>query len=297
LDTRYLDFEFHRVRVDGRITHVLVSVSDVSSRVELARELQSSQQQAQAQVDTLLGILQIDPNHLSSFLSDSNAAMKMINAVLKEPAREESAFRKKLDTLFRQAHSVKGEAAALGLSSIESRAHLFEDDLKRLREKSDLSGNDFLPLVIKLDDLLTHLQSVSDLVSRLSKFQIPRAEAPTAQGEAPGMRRDQPAGVGAVAHDLEATGPLGSDGGLGSALQQLCERWPPTAARRRGSIAGDSTRSPRITVASSRTFRSRPCATPSYTASRGRRSGRRRESPRRAWCAWTSRAPATAASN
>ncbi len=224
LDTRYLDFEFHRVRVDGRITHVLVSVSDVSSRVELARELQSSQQQAQAQVDTLLGILQIDPTNLASFLSDSNAAMKMINAVLKEPAREESAFRKKLDTLFRQAHSVKGEAAALGLSSIESRAHSFEDDLKRLREKSDLSGNDFLPLVIKLDDLLTHLQSVSDLVSRLSKFQIPRAEAPASQGEGPRARREEPAAAGAAAADFEATGPLGSDGGLASALQQLCER-------------------------------------------------------------------------
>jgi two-component system, chemotaxis family, sensor kinase CheA len=69
-------------------------------------------------------------------------------------------------------HSVKGEAAALGLSSIESRAHSFEDDLKILREKSDLSGNDFLPLVIKLDDLLTHLQSVGDLVSRLARLHV-----------------------------------------------------------------------------------------------------------------------------
>jgi two-component system, chemotaxis family, sensor kinase CheA len=170
--TRYLQFDFHRVRVDGKITHVLVSVSDVSARVDLARELQSSQTQAQAQVDTLLGILHVDPAQLASFLNDSNAAMKMINAVLREPAREESAFRKKLDTLFRQVHSVKGEAAALGLSSIESRAHSFEDDLKNLREKSDLSGNDFLPLVIKLDDLLTHLQSVGDLVSRLARLHV-----------------------------------------------------------------------------------------------------------------------------
>jgi two-component system, chemotaxis family, sensor kinase CheA len=170
LSTRYLQFEFHRVRVDGKITHVLVSVSDVSARVDLARELQASQSQAQAQVDTLLGILHVDPKHLASFLNDSNAAMKMINAVLREPAREETAFRKKLDTLFRQVHSVKGEAAALGLSSIETRAHSFEDDLKQLREKADLSGNDFLPLVIKLDDLLTHLQSVGDLVSRLAQL-------------------------------------------------------------------------------------------------------------------------------
>jgi HPt (histidine-containing phosphotransfer) domain-containing protein/PAS domain-containing protein len=170
VSTRYLQFDFHRVRVDGKITHVLVAVADVSARVDLARELRSSQTQAQAQVDTLLGILHVDPAQLASFLNDSNAAMKMINAVLREPAREESAFRKKLDTLFRQVHSVKGEAAALGLSSIESRAHSFEDDLKNLREKSDLSGNDFLPLVIKLDDLLTHLQSVGDLVSRLARL-------------------------------------------------------------------------------------------------------------------------------
>jgi two-component system, chemotaxis family, sensor kinase CheA len=176
--TRFLQFEFHRVRVDGKITHVLVSVSDVSARVDLARELQSSQSQAQAQVDTLLGILHVDPAQLSAFLNDSNAAMKMINAVLREPAREESAFRKKLDTLFRQVHSVKGEAAALGLSSIESRAHSFEDDLKLLREKADLSGNDFLPLVIKLDDLLTHLQSVGDLVSKLARLHVAAAPSP-----------------------------------------------------------------------------------------------------------------------
>src|SRR5882757_3059185 len=208
-ETRYLQFEFHRVRVDGKITQVLVSVSDVSARVDLARELQSSQSQAQAQVDTLLGILHIDPTQLASFLSDSNAAMKMINAVLREPAREEGVFRKKLDTLFRQAHAVKGEAAALGLSSIESRAHSFEDDLKSLREKSDLSGNDFLPLVIKLDDLLTHLQSVGELVSRLSRLQPVTLE---------------------VAHtktDVIAAGPRPmdrSDFALTTALQQLAER-------------------------------------------------------------------------
>jgi len=51
--------------------------SDVSARVDLAREMQSSQNQAQAQVDTLLGILHVpDPTQLASFLNDSNAAMR-----------------------------------------------------------------------------------------------------------------------------------------------------------------------------------------------------------------------------
>ena len=210
-DTRYLQFEFHRVRVDGEITHVLVCVSDVTARVDLARELQSAQNQAQGQVDTLLGILHIDHAQLISFLNDSNAAMKMINAVLREPTREEGVFRKKLDTLFRQVHSVKGEAAALGLSSIESRAHAFEDDLKSLKEKPNLSGNDFLPLVIKLDDLLTHLQSVSDLVSRLSHLQP--------------AQHDVVHTITAVIEEEKQRHQAGkADSGVATTLQQLAER-------------------------------------------------------------------------
>jgi HPt (histidine-containing phosphotransfer) domain-containing protein/PAS domain-containing protein len=212
--TRYLQFEFHRVRVDGKINNVLVSVSDVSARVDLARELHSSQTLAQAQVDTLLGILHVDPMQLASFLNDSNAAMKMINAVLREPAREESAFRKKLDTLFRQVHSVKGEAAALGLSSIESRAHSFEDDLKNLREQADLSGNDFLPLVIKLDDLLTHLQSVGDLVSRLARLHV----AATTPNES-----ESHTDTAVIAHGGSEIGSR-TDGNVTSMLQQLTAR-------------------------------------------------------------------------
>ena len=211
-DTRYLQFDFHRVRVDGEMTHVLASVSDVTARVEMARELQAAQVQAQGQADTLLGILHIDHTQLVSFLNDSNAAMKMINAILREPTREEGVFRKKLDTLFRQVHSVKGEAAALGLSSIETRAHAFEDDLKSLKDKPALSGNDFLPLVIKLDDLLTHLHSVSDLVARLSHLQ-------------PAQQRDVVHTITAVLGEEKGKQQAAkADSGVGATLEQLAER-------------------------------------------------------------------------
>ena len=177
VETRYLQFEFHRVRVDGKITHVLVAVSDVSARVDLARQLQAAQSQSQFQVDTLLGILHIEPAQLASFLTDSTAAMESINAILREPAREERAFRNKIETLFRPVHAVKGEAAALGLTSIESRAHAFEEGLNALRDKPGLSGDDFLPLVIQLDDLLIHLHSIDELVSRVSQLQFESVDA------------------------------------------------------------------------------------------------------------------------
>lgn len=132
-ETRWLEFDFHRVKSDGKLVNLLVSVNDVTQRVRLARELAESREKAQSQVDTLLGVLHVNPQQLRSFLSDSDAAMKMVNAMLREPAREETAFRRKLDSIFRQIHSIKGEAAALGLGTVESRAHEFEDALKEAR--------------------------------------------------------------------------------------------------------------------------------------------------------------------
>lgn len=232
--TRYLEFDFHRVRTGADISHVLVSVSDVSARVALGQELKGSQEKTQAQIDTLLGLLQVDPAQLSSFLNDSDASMKMINAVLREPAREEPAFRKKLDSISRQVHSVKGEAAAIGLSSIETRAHSFEEDLRTLREKSVLSGNDFLPLIVKLDDLFTHMQSIRDLVSRLSRLQlVTRDPAPQRTASEPGRFPDTKDMMGEIVVMLEQLAQhVAHEAGKGARLECVGLDKLPAAYRR-----------------------------------------------------------------
>ena len=49
-ETRYLEFNFHRVRREGAITHVLVAVADVTARVALAAQLKGAQDSAQTQI-------------------------------------------------------------------------------------------------------------------------------------------------------------------------------------------------------------------------------------------------------
>jgi two-component system chemotaxis sensor kinase CheA len=185
-ELRYLEFNFHRVRRDGAITHVLVSVADVTARVALAAQLKGAQDSAQTQMDAFLSILHVDPNQLSSFLDDSDVAFKMINATLRDPARDSASFRRKIDGLFRQIHSIKGEAAAIGLGSMETRSHNLESDLAALRERTDLTGDDFLPLLTKFDDLVSHSQSVREMVVKLASFRdsfAPKAgHAPAAGG-------------------------------------------------------------------------------------------------------------------
>ncbi len=167
-DTRYLQFDFHRVMGRKGVKHVLCSVGDITSSVLLARELQESHENASAQVDMMLGMLHVDPLQLTSFLDTSDTGLQMINSILKEPARTDAEFRRKLRGLFRELHSIKGEASALNLMSIAQRVHALEDMVSELKKKPELSGNDFLPLVVKLDELLAHSRSVREMAGRLT---------------------------------------------------------------------------------------------------------------------------------
>jgi two-component system chemotaxis sensor kinase CheA len=183
-DTRYLQFDFHRVLGPKGVKHVLVSVTDITSSVLLARELQESQENANAQVEMMMGVMHIDPVQLGSFLDATETGLQLINAILKEPARTDGEFRKKLDGMFRELHSIKGEASAIDLTTVAQRVHALEDAVSDLKKRAALSGNDFLPLVVKLDELMAHLKVVRELSARFSSLRetpaAVTAQTPTA---------------------------------------------------------------------------------------------------------------------
>ncbi len=194
-ETRYLQFDFHRVVGAKGVKHVLCSVSDITSNVLLARELQEAQENANAQVDMMVGMMHVDPLQLGSFLDTTETGLQLINAILKEPARTDGEFRKKLGGLFRELHSIKGEASALNLMSIAQRVHHLEDMVSELKKRAELSGNDFLPMVLKLDELLAHLRGVREMATRLTALKdAPAAAAPAAATRQKPSPAERPAG-------------------------------------------------------------------------------------------------------
>jgi two-component system, chemotaxis family, sensor kinase CheA len=231
---RHFAFDFTRVRSGGRTRQILVSVADITERVELAQELAAAEQRQQGQLELLVSVLQVDPTQLDAFLATAESAMTLVNAVLKVPAREESAFREKLDKIFREVHALKSEATLLGLESVAERAHRFEDALAELRGKQTLTGNDFLPLAVKLNDLFGHLGVVRNLVGRLAPLRPAGSEgghaatqvlAPAAAGRA--ARGAAP--ESAAARDAARVATPGAPqrihaAGLEAGLRQLTER-------------------------------------------------------------------------
>ena len=177
-ETRYLKFDFKRMSTAGQPAQIMVSVTDITEPVRLRLELQKAQAASAAQMDLLMSILHVAPDKLQAFLTESETAINQANSVLKQPATEEQEFRAKIDQLFASVHGIRTSATVLGLPTVEARTHSFEDDLRSLRGKSNLSGFDMLDLPIKLAELLSHFGAIRALLGRITALRSAFAAAP-----------------------------------------------------------------------------------------------------------------------
>lgn len=167
IQKKYLSFDFFRVVRNEKIQEVLVSVSDITSRVLLEMELESTKEQGEQQVEMLVSFLQADPDMLRSFLLDSRESLVEVNAILKDPVMDKVDLKAKIDKMFISVHRMKGEAAAMKFDAFAEKAHEFETGLSDLKRVTNIKGIDFLPLTIQLDKLISYNDTLNELSNRL----------------------------------------------------------------------------------------------------------------------------------
>jgi two-component system chemotaxis sensor kinase CheA len=165
-ETAHYSFEFNAVDFPREPRTWLVRVTDVTARVHQQRELEDLRMQIQTQGEILRSVLQVGGARFGAFLQRTDASMKAINGVLKKTAREAGAFRNKLEETLDEVDRVRRDAAALKLTGLEAAARLLEDSLQELRSRGALSGSDFLPLAVKLDQLYGQFAVLRSLTSQ-----------------------------------------------------------------------------------------------------------------------------------
>lgn len=167
----YLGFEFKRVIRNNEISHLLVQVEDITQRIKLEKQLAESKTEAQAQFNLMIQVLHVQPEMLGQFLSDTEKSLKRINKVLQGKNKGKNSHHNKLKSISRYMHRIKGDASSLELQGFEQQAHDFEDLFEEMKNIDDLSGKDFLPVVIKLDEFISQIESLRLLIAKLSDLQ------------------------------------------------------------------------------------------------------------------------------
>ena len=227
-DTAHYSFEFVPIAAPDEPRVWLVRVADITARVQASRELEELRIQVQTQGEILRNVLQMGAARFSAFVQKTDASMNAIGTVLKKPAREEAAFRNKLEEILNEVDRIRREAAAFRLSALENAARVFEDALQDLRLRSGLSGSDFLPLAVKLDQLYGQFALVKSLTAAAAApaeadavgHGQPTTNGGTAITEAPSFAAAAAEPKPKSMPGAQQTAPAGS---LGSTLQSLTE--------------------------------------------------------------------------
>ncbi len=175
---RYLSFHFNRVLSEGRISHLLVTVQDVTEQVHLAGELEKARSQASEEVNALLKLMNSDMQALRHFLENAETTLNGINAALGSDDDTERARTHIINQLLRGVHGIKGEAAALGIDMIETYAHNFEREVIAMRDRGDLSGDDMVRITVQLDGFYDQIASIQRISTLTPSEQVRQTSAP-----------------------------------------------------------------------------------------------------------------------
>ncbi|QMT31041.1 ATP-binding protein [Alysiella filiformis] len=150
---RYLDFRFFRVTQNEKIERVLVNVVDSTQAVLLQASLEAQQEQEKREMEMLNTILNTDAGILAGFIQVTKQRLTEINESLKSEETGQMELRAKVNFIGRAIHGIKGESSSLRLRRMVDICENVEDNLGVLRNQSSLNGQDFLGLVVLLEDL------------------------------------------------------------------------------------------------------------------------------------------------
>lgn len=165
---KLLDIDFRRIFHEGKVIRVMGIIQDLTEQALLSQEVDRMKKTAQTEMEMFYRIQHINPRIFSEFLSQAENSIAAINAVL---GSVDAAPEEKIDTMYRQIHTLKGDAHLLELDFVANKAHDFENEIEELKAKDDIINQDFIPLAVHLSEMMGLFSQLSNIGSRLNAFQ------------------------------------------------------------------------------------------------------------------------------
>lgn len=201
-EEKYLSFNFYRVSSGGKIRDILASVKDVTDSVLLKEQIEANKNENEQQLQLLVSLMNINRTTLKLFLEESITSMKNINAVLKAEVKNPKDFYQKIDNIFIHIHKIKGEASAIELDNFAEQAHNFETELQEMKKIKNMGGMDFLPLTVKLNQMITYSETLTDASNLLTNNMVETKNSDNTPAPQQAARADEWSHLDKLVRDL-----------------------------------------------------------------------------------------------
>ncbi|MCL2764763.1 MAG: ATP-binding protein [Treponema sp.] len=147
---------------------ILVTVYDITLRVELQQRLAEEEAKRQEEMQSFFELVQVEPDVFNDFMEDVEFEFDSIDKNLKN---EELTAHEALVKVYQSVHAVKSNSVILGLSVFGSKMHNLESKIKKLREmEGDVPFGEMLELTMDIEKIANEKEGFRDIIDKLQTY-------------------------------------------------------------------------------------------------------------------------------
>ena len=147
---------------------ILVTVYDITLKVELQKRLQEEQNKRQEEMQSVFELIQVDPGVFDDFMKDMEYEFDSIDKILKD---KKLSTHETLVKIYQSIHAIKSNAVILGLNVFGNKAHCLESVIKKLREQTEeVSFSEMLNLTMQIEQLSNEREGFKTVIDKLHSY-------------------------------------------------------------------------------------------------------------------------------
>jgi two-component system chemotaxis sensor kinase CheA len=159
---------FLTVDLGQKETVILVTIYDITAKVELQERLEREERKRQEEMSNLFELLQVDPSTFEAFQEDMMYEFGRIDKIL---GNNSMSHQEVLVEVYQAVHAIKSNAVTLGLNNFGVKVHEVESEIKKLRDQEgDVHFDDMLHLTIEIEKLSNEKDSFKAILGRINAF-------------------------------------------------------------------------------------------------------------------------------
>jgi len=159
---------FATVERDRGEVFLLVTVYDITARVELAQRLAEEETKRQEEMQSVFELIQVEPDVFGDFTEDMDYEFGNIDKVLKTHSL---TAHEALVKVYQSVHAIKSNAVILGLSIFGGKVHNLESKIKKLREmEEEVPFSDMLNLAMDIEKISEERENFKIIIDKLQSY-------------------------------------------------------------------------------------------------------------------------------
>ncbi|MCL2758620.1 MAG: ATP-binding protein [Treponema sp.] len=167
-EKKVFQFAFATVERGRGEVFILVTVYDITTRVELQQRLAEEEARRQEEMQAVFELIQVEPDVFSDFMSDMEHEFESIDKILKN---ESLSAHDALVKVYQSVHAIKSNAVILGLNVFGNKVHNLESKIKKLREmQGEVPFGEMLNLTMEIEKISQEKEGFRSIIDKLQSY-------------------------------------------------------------------------------------------------------------------------------